>query len=290
MACQFLNGIGQAKIAAQKIIAELSTESAIELDPVHSAPELQTKRPSLKPKVTGEITFKGVDFKYDSQDRRVLRNLTLTIPPGKAIAFVGGSGSGKSTIMQLLLRFYDPQKGEILIDGTNIKDLDVHYLRSIFGIVRQEPALFNGTIGYNLKYNRTDIDEGKMRQTCEVANALEFISSNPEGFERDVGNRGEKMSGGQKQRVAIARALLRDPLIFLLDEATSALDSNSEAIIQESIERVNKERASISIAHRISTIKNCDKIFVLDMGKVAEEGNYTELIAKKGQFFELAQH
>jgi ABC-type multidrug transport system fused ATPase/permease subunit len=192
--------------------------------------------------------------------------------------------------MQLLLRFYDPQRGTILIDGVNIKDMDIGYLRAIFGIVRQEPTLFNGTIEYNVKYNSNEISDGDMRKACDAANAMEFIDNTPDGFKRDVGNRGEKMSGGQKQRIAIARVLVRNPKILLFDEATSALDSQSEGVVQQALEEISKNRASISIAHRISTIKNSDTIFVLETGHMIEQGNYNYLMNKKGRFAELAQN
>lgn len=289
MANQFLGGIGEAKGAASKILAELNSNSKIEVDP-ENPDSNPYPRKNLKPPVVGKIEFKNVDFTYSGRKNRVLSHLNFTIPPNQSSAFVGGSGSGKSTIMQLLLRFYDTQKGKILIDGVDIKEMDIAYLRTIFGIVRQEPTLFNGTIDYNVKYNSTDISDADVRRACEAANAIEFIEGTPDGFNRDVGNRGEKMSGGQKQRIAIARVLVRNPKILLFDEATSALDSHSEVVVQNALEQISKGRASISIAHRISTIKNSDTIFVLETGKMIEQGNYTYLMNKKGRFAELAQN
>jgi len=289
MANQFLGGLGEAKGAATKILAEINSNSKIEVDPENPASN-PFPRKNLKPLITGKIEFQNVDFTYVGRKNKVLNHLNFLIPPNQSSAFVGGSGSGKSTIMQLLLRFYDPQKGQILIDGVNIKDMDIAYLRTIFGIVRQEPTLFNGTIEYNVKYNSNVISQEDVRRACEAANAMEFIEGTPDGFNRDVGNRGEKMSGGQKQRIAIARVLVRNPKILLFDEATSALDSNSEVIVQNALEEISKGRASISIAHRISTIKNSDIIFVLETGKMIEQGNYAYLMNNKGRFAELAQN
>ena len=186
------------------------------------------------------------------------------------------------------MRFYDPQQGEILINGFNIRKINIQYLRSKFGTVRQEPSLFNGTISYNIRYNDESITQSQIQEASVQANALDFIQDNEEGFERDVGNRGDKLSGGQKQRVAIARVIARQPIIYLFDEATSALDSKSEEIVQQAIEKISENKTSITIAHRISTIKNSFKIFVLNKGKVVEDGNYDELIKNKKHFYKLA--
>lgn len=289
MASQFISNASEAKIAAEKILNELNSVSSIEKDPLHPENSTSTSQ-GLKPEIIGKIEFRNVDFTYKGRKNKVLNGLSLSIPPNQTSAFVGASGCGKSTIMQMLLRFYDPQAGKIMIDGVDIRNYDLQYLRSIFGIVRQEPTLFNGTIEYNIKYNTPSVSDEEMIEACRAANALDFINGTPEGFKRDVGNRGEKMSGGQKQRLAIARILVRQPKILLFDEATSALDSQSEALVQKALEDISKTRASISIAHRISTIKDSDTIFVLELGKVIEKGVYNELMALKGRFSELAQN
>ena len=287
MAGQFLSGVGEAQASARKIMQEFNTVSLIENDPENSDTCLNPGL-KLKPDITGRIEFNDVKFTYSTRKGKVLNRLSLTIEPNQRSAFVGSSGSGKSTLIQLLLRFYDPQKGNIMIDGVDIKDIDIVYLRSIFGIVRQEPMLFNGSIEHNLKYNRADITEAEMKRACEDANAYDFIQNHPDGFSRDVGNRGEKLSGGQKQRIVIARVMARNPKILLFDEATSALDSQSESLVQKAIEQVSKERSSISVAHRISTIKECDSIYVMDKGKLVEQGSFSQLLEKKGKFAELA--
>jgi ATP-binding cassette subfamily B (MDR/TAP) protein 1 len=289
MASQFMSTAGEAKIASEKILTELNSDSIIETDPMY--PDLNSNsRARLKPITVGKIEFKEVDFTYKNRKNKILNKLNILIQPNQTTAFVGSSGCGKSTIMQMLLRFYDPQNGSILIDDVDIRDFDLPYLRSIFGMVRQEPTLFNGTIEYNVRYNCPNISSKEIREACEAANALDFINDTPDGYQRDVGNRGEKMSGGQKQRLAIARILVRKPKILLFDEATSALDSQSEAIVQKALEEISKTQSSITIAHRISTIKDSDTIFVLESGQVVEKGKHSELMSLKGRFAELAHN
>lgn len=212
----------------------------------------------------------------------------MSFKVGTNCAIVGASGAGKSTIFQLLLRFYDINRGQILIDGYDIRAIDLEHLRSFFGLIKQEPELFNGTIRYNIKYNRDQATEEEIRKVCEISNSEEFIKLHEEGINRDVGNRGDVLSGGQKQRVTIARVLLRNPRVFLFDEATSALDSNSEIVVQRAIEKIWENHSSFTIAHRFSTIKNCDVIYVLQRGTVAEQGSYNELMEKKGIFFDMS--
>ena len=186
------------------------------------------------------------------------------------------------------MRFYNPTKGEIFIDGYEIRTINLHHLRSFFGLIKQEPEIFNGSIGYNIKYNANDKSGKEIQDACNTSNSQEFIDLHNEGLERNCGNRGDALSGGQKQRLTIARVLLRNPSIYLFDEATSALDSNSEKIVQNAIEKIWGNHSSLSIAHRFSTIKNCDIIFVIEKGKVAEKGTYDQLMINKGIFFGLA--
>lgn len=238
-----------------------------------------------------------MDFKYESRNEYVFKNMNIRINMGEKAAFVGASGCGKSTIIQLLQRFYYPESGNITINGVDIKDFDIHYLRSQFGVVSQEPVLFNGSFKENIVYNMDGVSESALESVAMRANALSFIlgdekvlvkgDNNETGFNRNVGVKGSHISGGQKQRVAIARALLRDPKVLLLDEATSALDSVNEKIVQESLDENMKGKTTISVAHRIDTIKNSDAIYVFEKGCIVESGNYEELVAKKGYFYNL---
>ena len=285
MANQFMGNIGAAQASSKRVLTEITEFSKIEIDPKN--PPLNTQS-TLKPNLTGRVEFKNVYFRYKGRKNWVLNNLNFVIEKNQSHALVGSSGCGKSTIMQLFLRFYDIQKGQILFDDFDIRTIDIKHLRSIFGRVSQEPSLFNGTIEYNIKYNR-EIENKNVEESCLKANAMEFINKTDDKFKYNVGNRGEKLSGGQKQRIAIARCLVRKPNIFLFDEATSALDNLSEEIVQKAIEEISKGTTSVTIAHRISTIQNCDKIFVVDKGKIVEKGNYQNLMNKGGMFFELAK-
>lgn len=289
MANQFLGNLTEARDSAKVIIGEIDTPNSIEVDPQNPQRTLLKIGTYVPQQVVGSITFQNVYFRFPRFETMVLKHLNLVIEPNKSHALVGPSGSGKSTIMQLLLRFYDPTHGAILLDGVDIRDYDLAFLRSIFGIVRQEPTLFNGTIEYNLKYNHPDIQPEQITQALQMSNSFEFVMNEADKLSRDVGNRGEKLSGGQKQRIAIARAILRNPRIFLFDESTSALDSQSEEIVQRAIEHVSRGITSVTIAHRISTIQNCDTIFVLQNGRLIEKGTHSQLIDKRGVFFELAQ-
>ena len=246
------------------------------------------KMARTKPKLEGNIQFKNVWFKFPTRNQYALKGLSLDFKVGSNCAIVGASGSGKSTIFQLLMRFYNPTKGEIFIDGHEIRTIDLHHLRSFFGLIKQEPEIFNGSIGYNIRYNAKDKSWKELQEVCKTSNSQEFIDLHNEGLERSAGNRGDALSGGQKQRLTIARVLLRNPNIYLFDEATSALDSNSEKVVQNAIEKIWGSHSSLTIAHRFSTIKNCDTIFVIEKGKVAEKGSYDELMMKKGIFFGLA--
>jgi subfamily B ATP-binding cassette protein MsbA len=238
--------------------------------------------------VTGfndSIEFKNVSFAY--QDRQVLSDVNLTVPKGKTIALVGPSGGGKSTLMDLIPRFMDPQSGEILVDGKNIKSLTADSLRSIMGIVNQESILFNDTIFNNIAFGKTNATLEQAEAAARIANAHNFIVEAESGYETNIGDRGTKLSGGQRQRICIARAVLNNPPLMLLDEATSALDTESEKLVQDALNNLMKNRTSLIIAHRLSTIQNADVIVVLESGKIVEQGNHQELLNNNGLYKRL---
>jgi len=247
--------------------------------------EVKVKDPKRQIEVgnlSGQIDFKNVGFVYPKNREKVLDNINLKIESGQKVAFVGRSGAGKTTLVKLLLRFYDVSEGVIKIDGIDIKKMKKSQLRSIISVVPQEPIMFNNTIKFNLAYGKQEATMGEINTAAERANILDFIEKLDKGWETEVGERGIKLSGGQKQRLAIARALLADPKILIFDEATSNLDSESEKKIQGALEEVSKQRTVIIIAHRFSTIRGADKIVVLSNGNVAEEGKHEDLIKKKG--------
>ncbi|KAL3285401.1 hypothetical protein HHI36_019505 [Cryptolaemus montrouzieri] len=240
--------------------------------------------------VKGEIVFRNIRFRYPSRpDVKILNGLSFTIKPGETVAFVGNSGSGKSTCIQLVQRFYDPDSGEILIDGREMKELNLRWLRSKIGVVGQEPALFATTIAENIRYGKSSATQEEIERAAEKAKIHKFIKSLPNSYDSVIGERGTQLSGGQKQRIAIARALIREPSILLLDEATSALDTTSEAEVQSALDSVTGQCTTIIVAHRLSTVRNADRIFVLHEGQIVEDGSYQELISKKGVFFDLVK-
>lgn len=231
------------------------------------------------------IEYRNVSFKYE--DDYVLRNVNLTIEKGKTVALVGQSGSGKSTFVDLLPRFYDVTEGEILIDGINIKEYKLKSLRYLMGNVNQEPILFNDTFYNNIAFGLIKSSEDDVISAAKIANSHDFIIATPNGYYSGIGDRGSKLSGGQRQRVSIARAIMKNPPIMILDEATSALDTESERLVQDAIENLMKNRTSLVIAHRLSTIKNADLICVLHEGEIVERGKHDELLAKKGIYTKL---
>jgi subfamily B ATP-binding cassette protein MsbA len=235
-----------------------------------------------------EIVFDGVDFAYNP-DSLVLKNINLSIKCGEMVALVGASGAGKTTLADLLPRFYDPTGGKILVDGVDLRSLEIDSWRSKMSVVSQDTFIFNTSVRENIAYGLDDVPEDMVIEAAKQANALEFIQGLSDGFDSVLGDRGLLLSGGQRQRIAIARALLRNPQILILDEATSALDSITERLIQESIEQLAVGRTVIAIAHRLSTIARADKIVVLEKGQIVEEGTYQELLDKKEQFWQYHQ-
>ncbi len=256
--------------AASKAYAELVVP--IEVTDAPNAPDLQVTR--------GKIEIKNVSFKY--KNRYVLRDLSLTIKPGERVGIVGPSGAGKTTLVNLLMRFYDVKSGEILIDGTDIRDIRQGSLRENIAFIPQEPAMFNRTIKENIAYGRPGATMAEIRAAAHFASADKFINGTEKKYDTLVGDRGIKMSGGQRQRIAIARAFLKDAPILILDEATSALDSETEVAIQHSFEKLSHNRTTIAIAHRLSTLRNMDRIVVLDDGKIVESGTHDTLLRRRG--------
>lgn len=270
-----LNGLGDIYAQIQRSVG--ASERILEI--LGEDSEVDLKKEKKSKKIAGEIAYKNVNFSYPSRsDLPVLKNFSLKIKAGEKIALVGQSGAGKSTIVQLLLKFYTLNDGQILIDGSDIAHEDVTELRQNMAIVPQEVILFGGTIEENIKYGKLDATPEEVIHAANRANAVEFIDRFPDGLQTIVGERGIKLSGGQRQRIAIARAILKDPAILLLDEATSALDSESENLVQEALNDLMQNRTTIIIAHRLGTVKNVDQIYVIDQGTVAEQGKHEDLI------------
>lgn len=247
------------------------------------------KEPANPVALTGmeqKIEFKDLSFSYDGK-REVLKHIDLTVPKGQTIALVGQSGSGKSTLVDLLPRYHDVHRGEILIDGVNIKNFRIHDLRALIGNVNQEAILFNDTFFNNIAFGVENATPEQVMEAAKIANAHDFIMETELGYQTNIGDRGGKLSGGQRQRISIARAILKNPPILILDEATSALDTESERLVQEALERLMKTRTTIAIAHRLSTIKNADEICVLYEGEIVERGKHEELLAKNGYYKRL---
>jgi ATP-binding cassette subfamily B protein len=237
--------------------------------------------------VRGEIVFDNVSFKYTQSHDWILRDISLAIPAHKTIAIVGESGAGKSTIVSLIPRFYEAQQGTIRIDGYDIMDLKQKFLRENVGIVQQNVFLFDSTIRDNIMYGDPNASEGQLIEAARKANIYDFIQSLPEGFDTLVGERGVKLSGGQKQRVSIARVFLKDPPVFIFDEATSSLDTESEVLIQQSLDLLSRNRTTIVIAHRLSTVKNADYLYVMNAGRIVEHGTHTDLLEKQAYYHKL---
>ncbi|HOZ81253.1 MAG TPA: ABC transporter ATP-binding protein, partial [Candidatus Woesebacteria bacterium] len=245
------------------------------------------KKEVLPKKDLGKIEFENVGFVYPKNKQKIIDRISLVVKPGEKVAFVGRSGAGKTTLVKLLLRFYDVSEGRIKIDGVDIKKMKKASLRSRLGVVPQEPIMFNNTIKFNLTYGKDSASMEEIREAAKKANILEFIEKLTDGWETQVGERGIKLSGGQKQRLAIARALLTDPRILIFDEATSNLDSESEKMIQKALDEIGSKRTLVMVAHRFSTIRDADKIVVLSNGSISEIGKHEELIKKNGLYKKL---
>ena len=238
--------------------------------------------------ISGAIEIHKLSFRYN-QDQAVLDDLNISVPAGQTVAIVGPSGAGKSTLVNLILQFYQPSTGDIMIDGISLNDYHTDYFRSQLAYVSQDSVLFKGTILENVRFGNLDASIDAVKQACEEANAWEFINAFPKGLYTKVGDRGTRLSGGQKQRIAIARAILRDPKILILDEATSALDSKSEELVQQALEKIKQNRTTIIIAHRLSTIQSADQIVVLENGNLIQTGTHQELIQSAGLYAKLYQ-
>jgi len=238
------------------------------------------------PRIHGEIRFDHVSFGYTSE-QLILKDIDLAIRPGEVVALVGPSGAGKTTLVQLLPRFYDPVRGSVRVDGVDLREVTLRSLRSQIGIVAQDTLLFSGSVRDNILYGRPDASEGELERVVKAAHADVFIRELPEGYDTLLGERGAKLSGGQRQRIAIARAFLGDPRILILDEATSALDSESEHLIQDALKRLMRGRTNVVIAHRLSTVLHADRIVVLDRGRIIQVGPHELLLSEGGLYRRL---
>jgi ATP-binding cassette subfamily B protein len=237
--------------------------------------------------IQGQVTFEDICFEYSDESKPVIRGLTINIPAGDTVAIVGATGSGKTTLVKLLLRLYDIQSGAIRLDGRDIRDLRLADLRQAIGFVSQDVFLFHGTVRENIAYGTFDASLDKIVAAANVAEAHDFITTLPQGYDTVVGERGQKLSGGQRQRLSIARAVLKDPPVLILDEATSSVDNETEAAIQRSMERIIVGRTTIVIAHRLSTVRNADRIYVLEKGVLREQGRHEELVSGDGIYASL---
>jgi ATP-binding cassette subfamily B protein len=245
---------------------------------------------SLPQPARGALTFDHVEFSYPTRpDEKALHDLTLSVAPGETIAVVGPSGAGKSTLFQLALRFYDPQAGRVLMDGVDVRDADPAEVRSRIAFVPQETVIFAASARDNLRYGHWDASDSEIEAAARAAHAHDFLSALPEGYETYLGEGGARLSGGQRQRIAIARALLRDAPLLLLDEATSALDAESEAAVQDALERLMKTRTTVVIAHRLATVRAADRIIVMDQGRIVEQGTHATLTRQGGLYARLAR-
>ncbi len=272
---QVNNAIQEGMAAAERIFAVLD-----------AAPEPDQEGGEALRDVRGRVELRGVTFGYDPAEP-VLRDIDLVVEPGEAVALVGPSGAGKSTLVDLIPRFYDPQRGRVLIDGRDVREFSLASLRRSMGIVTQEVILFNDTLRNNIAYGLPDVDDERIEAAARAANAWDFIGRLPEGLGTLIGDRGLKLSGGERQRISIARAILKDPPILIFDEATSALDTESELLVQEAIDRLVRSRTTFVIAHRLSTIQNVDRIYVLQGGRVVQVGPHAELLAGGGLYRDL---
>jgi ATP-binding cassette subfamily B protein len=277
---EVIGDVQRAAGAAERLLELLATRSDIEAP---AAPK------SVPFPASGRVEFDGVTFHYPARpDKPSLHGFSLAVSPGETVALVGPSGAGKSTVLQLLLRFYDPEQGSIRFDGVDLKEADPSDVRRQIGLVAQDPVIFAASAWDNIRYGRPDASDEDVRDAARAANALEFLDALPEGFSTFLGEKGVRLSGGQRQRLAIARAILRNPPVLLLDEATSALDAESERAVQAALEKLSEGRTTLVIAHRLATVKKADRIVVIEDGRIVAEGKHDDLIKEGGLYARLA--
>ena len=284
-----MNDMKQAQVAADRVFNLMDVEPIVQdsKEVIEKYGNYDHKKVENYEPLNGDIEFKNVTFAYNSTNKIILDDFNLKVKAGTSVALVGETGAGKSTIVNLLSRFYEPTKGEILIDGTEYRKRSIYWLHSNLGYVIQTPHLFSGTIKENVKYGNLDASDEEVIRACKIANAHEFIEKLENGYDTEVGEGGNRLSQGQKQLISFARAIIADPRILILDEATSSIDTETESVIQKAIHNILKNRTSFIVAHRLSTIVDCDIILVIRGGKIVEQGNHEELLKLKGYYYKL---